>query len=252
LYFSRAFHPNNTGREKDPEDIWYTEFDVNEETWSQPIRLPGELNVEGPSSINSISVSGDTIIYSDVIHRKHKTYPQISYSVSIDGKWSKPNRIEVKNHYNDAEITDSYVSLKSGVILFAVQRADTYGSRDLYVSFWDGEHATEPLNMGGVINTSLEESSPFLDSDLKTLYFSSKGHTGYGGHDVFVTHRLDDSWTNWTQPENLGTAVNGDKDEAYFMITHCKRFAFFTKQISDQNTDIYRMGIDEEKKALFR
>ena len=66
------------------------------------------------------------------------------------------------------------------------------------MSFWNGKYATEPINMGNVIYTEMEESSPFLAADNKTLYFASKGHNGYGGYDIWVTRRLDDSWTNWT------------------------------------------------------
>jgi len=72
---------------------------------------------------------------------------------------------------------------------------------------WDGITATKPVNMGSVINTEFEESSPFLANDMKTLYFASKGHNGYGGYDIYVTERLDESWTNWSAPKNLGHAI---------------------------------------------
>src|SRR6185503_9846406 len=110
--------------------------------------------------------------------------------------------------YNISEHANAFVSLKSGVIVSAIQRGESFVQRDLYVSFWNGKVASEPVNMGGVINTDLEESSPFLAADNKTLYFASKGHVGYGGYDIFVTTRLDDSWTNWSEPRNLGPAVN--------------------------------------------
>ena len=99
--------------------------------------------------------------------------------------------------------------------------------------------------MGEVLNTNLEESSPYLDPDNKTLYFASKGHNGYGGYDIFVTTRLDDTWTNWSEPENLGPAINGLMDEEFFSITHCGNYAVFSKQVSVHNTDIYRISIEE-------
>jgi hypothetical protein len=117
--------------------------------------------------------------------------------------------------------------------------------RDLYVSFWDGKVATEPVNMGPVINTDMDESSPFLAADNKTLYFASKGHNGYGGYDIWVTERLDDSWANWTEPRNLGPAVNTNLDDEFFSITHCKNFAVFSRRISVHNVDIFRISLDE-------
>lgn len=122
---------------------------------------------------------------------------------------------------------------------------DTKGERDLYVSFWDGEKASEPVNMGGMINTEFEESSPYLADDLKTLYFASKGHHGYGGFDIYVTTRLDDSWINWSTPKNLGPAVNGRLDDEFFSITHCGNFAIFSKQISIHNSDLYKISMHE-------
>jgi hypothetical protein len=77
------------------------------------------------------------------------------------------------------------------------------------------------------------------------LYFASKGHNGYGGYDVWVTQRLDDSWTNWTEPKNLGPAVNSSLDDEFFSITHCKNFAVFSRRISIHNTDIFRISMEE-------
>ena len=57
--------------------------------------------------------------------------------------------------------------------------------------------------------------------------------------------RLDESWTNWSAPENMGPIVNGTMDDEFFLITHCKRFAFFSKQTSIHNTDLFRLPISE-------
>src|SRR3981189_3746634 len=159
----------------------------------------------------------------------------LSYSVNMNGQWSAPLSIDILNDYNMSEHDNAFVSLKSGVIIKAIQRGETVGERDLYVSFWNGVNATEPVNMGDVNNTTLAESSPFLASDNQTLYFASKGHAGYGGYDIFVTHRLDDTWTNWSAPENLGPAVNGERDDEFFSLSHCGKYATFSKQVSVHN-----------------
>ncbi len=245
LYISRSYHPSNTFGETDPEDIWYSDFDKISNTWSDPIRMSGFLNNDGPNFINNVSMTGDTIILGNQYGKRGKMRAGISYSVNVNGQWSAPVPIDIKNDYNMSEHANSFVSLKSGVIIRAIERGETFGQRDLYVSFWNGVQATEPINMGNMINTDLEESSPFLASDNKTMYFASKGHAGYGGYDIFVTRRLDDSWTNWTAPENLGPAVNGAMDDEFFNISHCKRFAFFSRQISVHNVDIFRIPIAE-------
>lgn len=256
LYFSRSLHPHNTGGSEDLEDIWYADIDkANNNTMSAPKRLEGELNNSGPNFVSGVSVTGDTIMLGNTYSKNGKMRAGISYSVNEDGKWTAPKKIHIKNDYNLSENGNAYVSLRAGVIISAIERTETYGKRDLYVSFWVGGEASEPVNMGETINSDLDESSPYLACDKKTLYFASKGHNGYGGYDIYVSHRLDETWTNWSEPENLGPVVNGPMDEEFFTITHCKQFAYFSKQVSDQNVDIYKVPMADlfaGYKALFR
>ena len=245
LYFSRSHHPDNTFGENDAEDIWYSSFDKTSGTWSDPVRMTGLLNNDGPNFINNVSMTGDTIILGNQYRKKGKMRAGLSYSVNVKGQWSAPVSINILNDYNMSPHANAFVSLKSGVIIKAIQRGESFGLRDLYVSFWNGVQATEPINMGGVINTLFDESSPFLASDHKTLYFASKGHAGYGGYDIFVTRRLDDSWTNWSVPENLGPAVNGALDDEFFSLTHCGKYATFSKQVSVHNVDLFKISMEE-------
>lgn len=245
LYFSRNFHPRNFNNVSDPEDIWFVDFDSNSNTWSQPIQMNGVLNNAGPNYVNNVSATGDTVILGNQYLKKGKMRAGLSYSVNMNGEWSAPVSINIINDYNMSAHESSFVSLKNGIIIRSVQRAESIGERDLFVSFWDGETATEPVNMGSVINTDAEESSPYLDSDNKTLYFASKGHNGYGGYDIYVTRRLDDTWTNWSDPENLGPAVNGQMDDEFFSISHCGNFGVFSKQVNVHNNDLFRISLEE-------
>lgn len=245
LYFSRNYHPGNTNGSNDPEDIWYSDFDKVSNTWTEPIHMTGILNNAGPNYINNISVTGDTIILGNQYLKKGRMRAGLSYSVNVNGQWSAPVNIEIEGDYNMSNHDNAYVSLKNGVIIRSVQRGESIGGRDLFVSFWDGEKATEPVSMGTVINTEFEESSPFLAPDNKTLYFASSGHNGYGGFDIYVTKRLDDTWTNWSTPENLGPAVNGDLDDEFFSVTHCGNYAVFSKQVNVHNNDLFRIPMSE-------
>jgi OmpA-OmpF porin, OOP family len=102
---------------------------------------------------------------------------------------------------------------------------------------------TEPQNLGEVINTAAEESAPFLASDDKTLYFSSKGFSGYGGADIFVSRRLDDTWTKWSDPENLGPTINSPLEDLFFNIPVSSEFAYYSRGVSETNTDIFRVKL---------
>ncbi len=245
LYFSRVAHQDNTTQESNDEDIWFTDFDTLRNTWSDPALLPGALNNAGPNFVNSVSSTGDTLILGNQYLRNGKMSAGLSYSINEQGQWSFPIPIKVKNDYNMSAHANHYVSLKHGIIISAIERAETVGERDLYISFWNGKTATEPINMGSIINSDLEESSPYLGCDGKTLFFASKGHNGYGGYDIFMTIRLDESWTNWSEPKNLGPSVNGSLDDEHFVITRCKKYALFSKQVSIHNVDLFRISIEQ-------
>jgi len=96
--------------------------------------------------------------------------------------------------------------------------------------------------MGDVVNSADEEGSPFLASDNQTLFFSSKGFSGFGGFDIYLTRRLDDTWTNWSEPENLGAAFNSREDDIFFNFTENDEYAYFTRG-SHENTDIYKVKL---------
>jgi OmpA-OmpF porin, OOP family len=245
LYFSRHIHPGNTFGAGDLEDIWYSDFDEESNTWSHPALMAAPLNNAGPNAINNVSFTGDTIILENRYAKNGKMWAGLSYSVNKHGQWSFPTTIVIKNDYNISDQANSFVSLKNGVIIRAVERVETVGLRDLYVSFWNGHVATEPINMGNVINSEFEEASPFLASDNKTLYFASKGHSGHGGFDIYMTERLDETWTNWSVPQNLGPAVNGPMDDEFFSITHCGNYAIFSKQVNVHNTDLFRIAMSD-------
>jgi outer membrane protein OmpA-like peptidoglycan-associated protein len=91
------------------------------------------------------------------------------------------------------------------------------GHEDLFVSLKseDGRWR-DPIYLGDVVNSEGYETSPFLTSDGRTMFFTSNGFKGYGDGDVYMTKRLDDTWLNWSVPQNLGKEVNSDKFDGYF------------------------------------
>lgn len=85
-------------------------------------------------------------------------------------------------------------------------------SMDLFVCYKDPTGRWgKPENLGPIINTPGNERTPFLHTDSKTLYFSSNGHPGMGGYDIYYT-RMDVNG-NWAKPINIGSPINTEKDE---------------------------------------
>ncbi|RAW03223.1 OmpA family protein [Pseudochryseolinea flava] len=248
LYFSRQNHPENVGGVDDKEDIWYSELDSTGR-WQLAKNMGPQFNNAGPNFVNSIqAVTPDgksaVMVLGNRYLENGKMAAGVSISSNVGGQWSKPVALNIKNDYNYAEKAHYFLANNRKTLLMSVEREDTHGDRDLYVSFMNDDSTwTEPLNLGDVLNSAAEESAPFLASDDKTLYFSSKGFSGYGGSDVYVSRRLDDTWTNWSEPENLGPEINSPLEDLFFNIPVSSDFAYYSRGVTETNTDIFRVKL---------
>ena len=124
---------------------------------------------------------------------------------------------------------------------------DYEGNTDIYVFIPDAVGGGIVKNLGPVINTPYAEYSPFLHPDGKTLYFSSNGHPGLGGLDVFKSTRIrSDSWTEWSEPVNLGKEINtSNNDWGYQFDARGERAYFAVGNRSDGfgASDIFTVGL---------
>jgi hypothetical protein len=183
LYFSRQNHPENIGGVNDKEDIWFSELDSTGR-WQLAKNMGPQFNNAGPNFVNSIqAVTPDGKSAVMLLGNKYldngKMLAGVSISSNVGGQWSKPVALNIKNDYNYNEKANYFLANNRKTLLLSVEREDSHGDRDLYVSFMNNDSTwTEPLNLGDIVNTASEESAPFLASDDKTLYFSSKGFSG--------------------------------------------------------------------------
>ncbi|WP_109832743.1 OmpA family protein [Reichenbachiella versicolor] len=250
LFFSRRGHPDNIGGVDDVEDIWYSKLDPKTGEWLPAKNIGKPLNTWGPNYICSATeVNGElTLLLGNQYGKRGQMLEGISITkLKPNGKWEYPVPVKIDNAYNYSDQADFYMSQDASVIILSQERDDSNGDRDLYVSFENKKTNiwSEPLSLGSVINSVDTDYAPFLDGDNKTLYFSSKGFRSYGGADIYVSKRLDDTWTNWSEPENMGKGINGKGDDTYFNIPSSGDHAYFTKGVSNENTDVYRFRIDE-------
>ncbi len=248
LFFSRQFHPQNVGGTDDPEDIWYSEWDERKQEWSVAKNAGPPLNNEGPNFVSSVTQENGEmmILLGNQYGKKGKMYAGASMSKLEAEGWSKPENIGIVNDYNYSDRVDYFLTASGQIMLISAERDDTYGGRDLYVSFKAGKNEwSEPRSLGGDINTAADDAAPFMANDNKTLYFSTKGYSGYGGSDIFVSNRLDDTWENWSEPENLGPAINTAQDDIYFNMPASGKHAYFTRGSAGEDTDIYKFEVKE-------
>ncbi len=156
---------------------------------------------------------------------------------------------------------DAFITADGNAILFASDRygnvgqyypfsnyfhGDYVGNLDIYVVTKKGNGWSKPVNLGKSINTPYAERTPFLHPDMKTLYFSSDGHAGMGKIDVFKSTRLSDtSWTQWSEPVNLGIEINSPNKEYGYKISTDGTKAYFTHFLAN-HSDIYYVTLPEE------
>ncbi len=248
LYFSRRNHPENMGGVNDKEDIWYSELGEDGK-WQLARNMGPQFNNEHPNFINSInSVTPDgrsaVMLLGNKYLPKGKMLAGVSVSSNVGGRWAEPVPLNITNDYNFNEKANYFLTNNRKTLIMSVEREDSQGDRDLYVSFMKDDSVwTEPLNLGNVVNTAAEESAPFLAAGDKTLYFSSNGFSGYGGTDIYVSKRLDDTWTNWSEPENLGPEINSPLEDLFFNIPAESEYAYYSRGVTETNTDIFRVKL---------
>jgi outer membrane protein OmpA-like peptidoglycan-associated protein len=244
LFFARQNYPENYAGSKDPQDI-YVSLKRNG-SWSEARNIGEPLNDKYPNGVSSVTPDGNTLLVINGYNEYGDVLDGASISHRKGGRWQYPQMVYIQEFYNLNEYIDYYLANNERTLLLAIETDDSFGDQDLYVSFRiDERNWSKPVNLGRQINTSSPEFSPFLAADNKTLFFSSYGHNGYGDADIFYSKRLDDSWQNWSKPENLGTDVNSKEFEAYYTIDAAGENAYFvtTKGSIAGSKDIYEMTL---------
>jgi len=117
------------------------------------------------------------------------------------------------------------ISSVDSLMVFSSDRLPTSGGLDLFVSRRTADGWSTPLNLGESINSSGHEWFPFLDR-MNNLWFSSTGHSGYGGFDIYI---CPFNGSDWGLPQNLGETINGPQNELGFSIHPQKQVALFSR-----------------------
>ncbi|HTF81767.1 MAG TPA: hypothetical protein VL947_08580, partial [Cytophagales bacterium] len=253
LYFSRRGDPKNVGGEKDEEDIWYAAWDSKAKKWKEAQNIGKPLNNKEPNFINSITPDGNTILLGNTYLPDGTMGAGASVSYRTASGWTTPQNLLIDQEENVNEKANYFLSNTKKVIVLSIeQKNDTQGDRDIYVSFLGKDTIwSKPLNLGKTVNTSGTEAAPFLAADEQTLYFTSNGLGGYGGSDIYVTRRLDDSWTKWSTPENLGPVVNTPYDESFLSISASGNKVFFTSNGDKEgDLDMYTLTLPSMLRPL--
>ncbi len=260
LYFTADYRLNGNGGA----DIWVSEKKEGE--WQKSVNIGKPLNGFRDETVDNVTVDGTGLLISGNFQGSYGQY-DIYLAEKDSAGWKDilhyPEPINTEYHDESG-----CLSPDSRAILFTSDRpggigpyipinsdfygGSTMGNMDIYVSIESDSGWSKPINLGPTINTPYAERAAYLHPDGRTLYFSSNGHYGLGRLDVFKSVRLSDtSWTEWSEPVNLGKEINTSQDDWGYVVDLEGKAAYFAKENDNNsygNWDIYSISLPKSAK----
>jgi outer membrane protein OmpA-like peptidoglycan-associated protein len=224
--------------------------------WKDALPMFG-VNTNGNEGAPSISADGNFMFFASCMEmdgnygsmdRKGYGSCDIFYSEKRDGKWTKPVNVGPPINTANWETQPSFSS--DGKTLYFVRGMVSRGDikeQDIYMSvIGPGGKFGDPVKLSDMVNTPGQEESVFIHPDNQTLYFSSDGHPGLGGLDIYMSKRRADG--TWGEAVNLGYPINSYADENSWLVDPSGKYAYFasTKEGGFGGLDIYYFELPED------
>ncbi len=223
------------------EDIYI--YDKKNGIKSKPVNANVPLNNAKHDASAGLSSDGKTIfIYRSNDNNNGKIYT----SIRANNRWTIPvklgSQINFRKHAGYASVTAN-----GEYMYFAGRRIFGNSGIDIFVSVKkkNGKWG-KAKRLNKTINTEHNEESPYISPDGKTLYFSSKGHPGMGGYDVFYSVMQKNG--KWTKPKNMGFPLNTVNDDIYYTQTKNGKKGYYTS-LKNGVSNIYTVNIYDAKKT---
>lgn len=249
LYFTSVrkggfdFQNENSKPNEWGEDLYFS--NLNNGVWSDPELLPEPLNSMGNDFGSAFTGDGQMMVYVKCSENSGVGSCDLFITELNGTEWTKPvNMGNVVNSENwESQPT---ISSDGNRIIFSSTRKGGYGGADLYLS--EKNHLGDwgiPQNLGSTINTPLSDGSPYLAPDGKTLYYSTAGHPGFGGNDIFYSVFEN---AKWSRPENLGTPINSRGDDTNFSISASGLGYMASSRLDENNFELYEVELPDHLK----
>lgn len=223
------------------QDIWIVE---SRNSPFDRVFQPGfPINSALPNSVCSLSPNDSTLVILNQFARDGSMFKGFSFiDRKADGSFSFPEPLHIHDFYSNSNGVYLCMNKLGDVVVLSLNRPDSRGDNDLYVSFkikynlW-----SEPINLGPVINSTAREITPYISEDKSRLYFASNRSGGLGGSDLYVSLRLDYTWLKWSQPERLKEPINSINDDSSPCLVG--PYLYFTS-MRDGTSDIFRTDLN--------
>ncbi len=214
-----------------------------DDTYQSPNQISKRINdLNKNTGTIALSPDGTFVVFSrnsDVSNRKNQ-YNLMLYSADVteDGRFRNVKLMKFcNNNANHMHPTFS----PDGKTLFFTSDKSGVGGTDIFYSTLGKKGWSRAKNLDAPVNTTANEGFPFMSSDNK-LFFCSKGHTSYGGFDIFVSQQ--DEKGNWSQPSNIGSPINSPADDISIYLSKDLEKGMFASSREGGDDDIYFFNID--------
>lgn len=219
--------------------------------WGKAINLGTPINTYHNEGAPTLSPDGQTIIltaceiYGDYgTNRKGYGSCDLFYSRKQGDKWTAPRNMGAPISSAVWETQPSYSS--DGKTLYFVRGVSRKkGSSDIWMTTLNEQgYWADPVKLSDKINTAGDELSVFIHPDNQTLYFSSDGHIGMGGQDIYLSRREPDG--EWGEAVNLGFPINTFKNENSLLVGPDGTIAYFAsdREGGFGGLDLYSFELD--------
>jgi Tol biopolymer transport system component len=253
MYSSRKTGAIGAGRDANTGNPYNSLYCLNIDktgNLSHPYFFASVLDEKGNEGGIAFSPDQKTVYYTNSTPENSTNYQL--YKAIFDetcrcsNAWIKKEAVSFNN--TNYSIENPSVSSDGKKIYFSSNMPGGFGGYDLYVADID-ENGTpvNPKNLGSEINTINDEKFPYASPE-KELFFSSNGHAGYGGQDVFVCRIRKNSFST---PLNLGKTINSSSDEIAFILASKKK-GYFTSNRSESlgSYDVFRFELQKSANSL--
>lgn len=236
-----------TAQTPEEEDFYLSRLDDNGR-WSQATRMPAPVNSTDNEGAQCLSYDGRIMLFTACGRRDGAGRCDLYRSVWHGDQWGKPRNMGPAVNTGNWEAQPA-LSVDGQTLYFVSDRPGGYGGTDIWMCRRNDGAWSTPENLGPTVNTAGNEAGPFIHYDNQTLYFSSTGHTGMGGSDLFVCRRQSDG--SWSEPENLGYPINTANDESRLVVSADGRTAYFASNNLGGmgKNDIYCFELPEPLRA---
>ena len=196
-------------------DIYFTKLN-KKGIWSAPVVVSEPINTQGNEGSVVLNKRGTVMYLTQCKVEKKKALGCGIYVSTRKGKlWGEPQLVQIKLDSNTT-IGHPALSKDESMLIFSSDMLGGYGGKDLWLTQKEKRNTwSSPINLGPMVNTPGDEMFPFLHTD-GSVYFSSNGHIGMGGLDIYKTSKDENG--AYILPINLKSPVNSSADDFSMII----------------------------------